>query len=502
MTTGKIITLDPADDAPGACDRIEWANAGRAILVMPEGMRWRELDYAHLARAARQYGVAIAIVNGALRQRLTARDAGLVAFGSVNDAAVKRWQVSEDVQPLARTTPPRRFAPNSLRRFFPRRNWFVLAGRALLAALAFVAMGAVAVALLPWANISLTASSQGVRTIVPVRLDPQASAVDVAERTAPAQRIDVIVEDRLSTPATGKKDVPQSKARGFVTFSNVLATPYIVPRNTVVRTTATSVPARFVTVSDVEVPPGGRADVAVQALDEGPIGNVGANQINRVEGVPSLAVTVINANPTDGGGNVTVPAVTEADYARLRVDLRDRLLAEAIQMMNQDRDVVNGGLQVLPETLFIADVQDETYDRFVTEQADSVSLNMRLQVAGLAVDPRDLEEVSRAALEAKVPEGFQLLSVESARGEVAEEGTGNDVVFYVDARGTAGAEINAGDVKRLVRGRSPAEAQAALLQTYSLKRNPQIALGPDWLTENLNRLPLVTLRIDADVRRE
>jgi hypothetical protein len=170
--------------------------------------------------------------------------------------------------------------------------------------------------------------------------------------------------------------------------------------------------------------------------------------------------------------------------------------------MKQDRDVVNGGLQVLPETLFIAEVQDETYDRFITEQSDNVNLNMRLQVAGLAVNPRDLEEVSRAALEAKVPEGFQLLSVESVRGEVAEEGTGNDTVFYVDARGTAGAEINESEVKRLVRGRSPSEAQAALLQTFALKRNPQIALGPEWLTGSLYRLPLVTLRIDTEVRRE
>jgi hypothetical protein len=499
---GRIVTLDPADDAPSACDRIEWAHADRVVMVMPQGMRWREIDFAHVQRAGRQSGVEVAIVSDNLTQRQAARDVGLVVFGSVEDAINKQWLASEDVQALQRQSALRRFKPNSLRRFFPRRNWFLFAGRALVTLVTAAIIAACVVAVLPHAEITLTASSQTISTIVPVTLDPQASEVNAEARTIPAQRIDVIVEDRLTTDSTGKKSIPAGKARGFVTFSNILTTPYAVPRNTVVRTTATSVPARFVTLSDVEVPPGGRADVAVQAIDEGPGGNVGANQINRVEGVPSLAVNVINANATAGGGNVDVRAVTEEDYARLRAELRTKLLATAAERMQQDRDVVNGGLIVLPETLFIADVQDETYDRFITEQSDNVSLNLRYQVAGLAISPRDLETISRDVLRSKVPEGFQLLTVESARGDVAEEGTGNDTLFYVNARGTAGAEISESAVKRLVRGKSPAEAQAALLQGFALRRNPQITTGPDWLMQYLNRLPWVTLRINTTVERE
>jgi hypothetical protein len=85
---------------------------------------------------------------------------------------------------------------------------------------------------------------------------------------------------------------------------------------------------------------------------------------------------------------------------------------------------------------------------------------------------------------------------------VAEEGTGNDTLFYVNAKGTAGAEINEGAVKLLVRGKSPSEAQAALLQKFALRRNPQITAGPDWLMQYFNRLPLVTLRINTKVERE
>jgi hypothetical protein len=499
---GRIITLDPADDVAGACDRIEWANADRVALVMPEGMYWRELDFAQLCRAAKARGVEVAIVNRDFKQRMTAREVGLFAFAHVNDAINRQWLPAEDVEPIRRLTPPRRFAPNSLRRFFPRRNWFLLAGRALVTLAAFAVLAAAALSLLPEAEITLTASSQGIRTIVPVTLDTRADRVNLEARTIPATRIDVIVEGRMSTNTTGKKSVPRSKARGTVTFTNVLATPFTVPRNTVVRTTATSTPARFVTLSDVEVPPGGRADVAVEAIDPGPNANVAAGQINQVEGVPALAVTVINTAPTGGGGNVILPAVAEEDYRRLRVALRDRLLQEASDKMQQQREVVNDGLLILPETLFIADRQDETFDRFVTEQADTVSLNMRLQVAGLAVSPRDLEAVAREALKLKVPEGFELLAAEAVRGEVAEEGTGNEVLLFVEARGLAGAAIDENAVRRLVRGKTPADAQAALLQNFALKRNPRIEAGPDWLMQYVNRLPWVTLRINARVERE
>ncbi len=499
---GKIVTLDPADDAVGALDRVEWANAERIALVMPASLQWRELDFAQVQRASRQRNVEIAIIHQGFKQRQAAREVGLTAFASVNDAMRKRWLVSEDVEPISRLTPPRRFAPNSLRRFFPKRNWVAIAASGLMAILAIGVMVAAFISLMPYAQITLAASSQKLETIVPVRLDTKSNEVDVEASTVPATRIDVIIEDRISTPTTGKKDIKRYRASGQVTFSNLLTTPYVVPRNTVVRTTATSTPARFITLGDVEVPPGGQASVNVQAIDVGPIGNVGAGQINRVEGVPSLAVSVINNGATGGGGNETVKAVTNDDYARLRTTLREKLLKEAVAKMREQREVVNSGLIVLPETLFVADVQDETFDRFVTEQADEVSLNMRLQVAGLAVDPRDLDVISREVLKSRVPAGFELLSVQSASGEVAEEGTGNDTVFYVNARGTAGANIDEREVKQLVRGKSLVEAQSALLQNFALVRNPQIITGPDWLMASVNRLPLVIQRIDTEVKRE
>ncbi|MCS6774320.1 MAG: baseplate J/gp47 family protein [Anaerolineae bacterium] len=498
--SGRIVALDPNEDVAGACDRLRWSEARHVLLVFPSETRWRELDYARLQRTAQALGIVLAVVHPKLHQRLAAREAGLVAFTSVEQATSTRWSSPEHTEPLRRQQPPRRFIPNSLGRFFPRRSRLAQVVRAVIAVAALGIVASAALILAPHARITLVASSQPIQTIVQATLDTRAATVNLAERIIPAQRVDVVVEDRLTVPTTGRKEVPKFKARGLVTFTNFLVTPYTVPKDTVVRTTATGAPIRFITLADVEVPPGGQANVEVEALEEGARGNVPAYQINRVEGVPALAVTVFNLEPLQGGGDVIVRSVTESDYRRLRAALRERLLQLAVEQMRQAPEVVNSGLVVLPETLFIADVQDETYDRFIAEQADQVTLNMRLQVAGLAIDPRDVRALARDALLKKTPQGFSLLSIDQIRSAVVEEGTGSLTQIYITARGKAGAEIDPNTVRELARGKTLAEAQIALLRTFSLRQSPRIELEPSWLTSG--RLPLLTLRIEARVLRE
>jgi hypothetical protein len=501
---GKIIYLTPDDDAPGVSDRIEWANADRVVLVFPphSAHPWREIDFAQLCHAAQRFGCQIAVISPHAAARKMAHDTGLLTFSSVQQAVARRWIPNDDVDPIERQVPPRRFRPSSLRRLFPRRNYLLMGLRAIGALVTVAVLGAAVLTVLPTADVTLTASRQDISQIVPVTLDAQTDKVDVKTLTVPTTRVDVVVEDVASVPSTGAKDIPTGKGKGTIILYNVLTTPYTVPKNTVVRTTSASIAVRFVTLSDVEVPAGGQAQVPIEAIDEGPSGNVPANQINMVEGVAGLAVKAVNPEPTSGGGIDTKRAVTQEDYTHARAVLMDKLLQGALEKMNQDPEVTRSGLYIVPNTLFIADVQDETYDRFITEQADEVTLDMRLQVAGYAVSPADLNSVAQSVLADKVPEGFSLLSSSAERGDVAEEGTGNRIEFFMVAHGIAGAEINENSVKRLIRGKTISEAQSALLQEFSLKGNPEIDVQPTWLFNITNRLPFVTLRIQTQVKRE
>jgi hypothetical protein len=502
---GKVIHLTLDDDAASARDRIEWAQADRVALVLPRERQariMREVEFDLLRRAGQQLGCQVAIVSPHGTQRRMAHAAGLITFRSVEQAIKQRWLNNDEVESIQRQTPPHRFQPNSLRRFFPRHNWLRYALRTLMALVTLAIVAGAALVIVPTAKITLTASRQDLSLIVPITMDAQIDKVDVAARVVPAQRIDVVVEDIASTPTTGAKDIPKGKGKGSVLLFNALSTPYTVPKNTVVRTSSASMAVRFITLNGIEVPPGGRAEVGIEAIDEGPAGNVPANQINRVEGLPGLAVRVLNTAPTRGGGVDTVRAVTEDDYKRARAALLDKLLQTALDKMKQDAEVTRNGLFVVPNTLFIADVQDETFDRFVTEQADEVKLNMRLQVAGYAVSPADLDTIARAAVEDKVPKDFSLLDLRTERGDVAEEGTGVRTEFYIVAHGTAGAKIDENNVKYLVHGKTIADAQSTLLQSLSLTGNPVINVEPAWLLRYTNRLPFITLRIQTQVHRE
>jgi hypothetical protein len=497
---GSIITLLPEDDANSVRDRIEWAKAERVVLVLPQA--WRELDFERIKRAGNQLGVEVAIASNDLQQRLAAREVGLIAFNTVEQATQHRWVSNDEVEPIERPSPPRRFKPNTLRQFFPTRNWLSIGLRFVVALVALGVVVAAGLVLSPKAKISMTASSQPISTITSVTIDPATTEVDLANRVIPARRIDVVVEDRLGVETTGKRKIDRYRAQGRVTFFNNLSTPYLVPRNTVVRTGGLGNPARFVTLGDVEVPGGGRADAGIEAVDEGGIGNVPANSINQVEGVPSLAVRVINAGGTGGGGGDTVRAVTQADLDKVKRQLRQKLFGEAVEKMRQLPDAANSNLYIVPETLFIADVQDESADRFVTEQADVVNMSMRLQVAALAVLPSDLNAIAENVLRKKVPKGFGLLSARALRGDAAEEGTGNRTEYFIVAQGVAGAEIDESKLKRMIRGKTRAEAQTLLLQSYALNSSPRIVVEPSWWVNWVDRLPWVTLRIQTEIKRE
>jgi len=501
--TGTIITIAPEDDSASIADRLEWANASRVVAELPPGFSLDEVGWMRVKRAAEKLGCALAIASRDARQRSAAHEVGLYTFGGADKAATSAWLERDDIGPIVRQgKQPRRFRPNSLRRLFPARNWFSIGARIVVASATVAIVAGAVLAMVPTAKVTVSASSQAIQTIVPVVLTLQRDTASAEKRIVLAKRVDVILEDTLGTPTSGEKTIPTFKARGSVTFFNVLSTPYKVPRDTVLRASASSSAARFVTLAEVEVSPGGQANAQIEAIDVGGEGNVSPNTINVVEGVPAIAVRVSNEVGTAGGGGTTVRATTQDDFRRLRAELRRRLLARAADEMLNDPDVARSGLYVIPESVYVAETQDETFDRFVTEEASELKLTLRMQVAGLAVSPADLDAVAYAALAAKAPNGFDLLSARAERGDVAEEGTGTRVEYYMVARGIAGAAIDENALKKLIRGQTPDEARRTLLGAYRLNGAPIIEVSPQWLPSFLNRLPLAPMRIDVTVKRE
>jgi hypothetical protein len=249
----------------------------------------------------------------------------------------------------------------------------------------------------------------------------------------------------------------------------------------------------------VAVPSAGQATAPIEALEDG-VGNVGAFQINQVEGVSASAVAVINPEATTGAEPVEARVVTQADYDRARQQLTQQLLATAVEELSAN--YLETTEIMLPQSLRIEAVPKLAYDRFVTEQSDTVGLNMRILVSGWALDVDNAEVVAYSALIERIPAGYELTDARFELGELAEEEIGSgSFTLFVTAYGTADAVVDPRTATSLVRGERLDDARNLLVTRMPLAEEPQIMLWPTWPERLrwLERMPLVPLRIDVRV---
>jgi len=494
-----VLELQGSDDAATVFDRLAWLDPGRVVLLLPWDIAFlsRPLDYELLRREADRHQLEIGIVSLDPERRILAHQCGFPTFLDVTDA--KASQVWRSRRRAVVEPPPQRWwsqtvsvRPRAMRPRSAWVRWVSLGARVAAFLLAIAVLAAAGYCVVPSASVTLIPEGQEFVTIVPVSLDPSAETADPAMQLVPARRVGVEVEGYIEVETTGVADVVTGRASGEVLFTNLLAQQYTVPAGTVVRTSSTSYPVRFRTTADVALPAGGQATVPIQGLQEG-LGNVGAFQINQVEGVAASAVRVTNPTPTSGAEPQETHVVSQEDHDRARQQLTRQLLDQAFAEMLELLDPTE---VLLRESLRIEAVPKVAYTRFVSEQADSVGLNLRLLVSGFALDVDDAEGVAYAQLTQQLPAGYTLVDASFELGEVAEEDVGiGAYTVFVTARGYAAQGIDPQDAVHLMRGKPLAEVREQLSADLPLATEPQIDVWPEWV----GRMPLIPLRISVNV---
>jgi len=512
LGTCSVVELQPQDDLASVQHWLSWLGGGRVALVLPWDMRFlsRGLDFDLLRREAERRQLEVAIVSADPERRQVARGCGFPAFASVEEAqesTVWRNRPPERVEP-----PPRHWwdedivlQPRPVRPRVPWLDWVKLGIRVGIFVLALLVVAGSAYVVVPSGVVTLVPAGREFTTIVPVSVDPDIEMVEHspfleggAGGTIPARQVGVEVGDYTEVETTGTMNVATGRATGVALFTNLLAQDYIVPADTIVRTSSSSYPIRFRTTADVAVPAGGQATVPIEALEER-MGNVGAYRINRVEGVAASAVRVVNPQPTTGAEPNEVRVVTQADYDRVRRQLVLQLLDQAYVEMG---DLLEPTEFLLRQSLRIEAVPKKAYTCFIAEQADTVGLDMRLLVSGLAVDVDNAEAVAYTVLSRRLPPGYVLVDARFELGEVAEEDIGpGRFTFFVTARGYAAAALDTDAAVALVRGQRVDDARERLLAEFPLAEEPQVTIWPEWpeRVEWLERVPLLPLRISVQV---
>ncbi|MBN1887943.1 MAG: hypothetical protein JW850_08120 [Thermoflexales bacterium] len=503
----QIIYLHSEDDILSVRDQLNLVGAPRVMLVIPpysDVLRSR-VDLRLVQRQAEQLKFELALVTRDSQMVREAGEIGLPVFGSVEQGRKRsNWRrpgLDEDPWSPGRSDEAWQ-AASARRTRRPSRPAQVM--RQVLAWTLFVGVflgfALTAALAVPSAEVTLVPDSEAMNVSLYVAFDTDIEQVDVARTRIPAEYVAAEVAGTVQVPTTGKKAIPASPARGTVVFINQLGIPINIPKGTAVRTSAFGSVMRYFTTVDVSVPGGfgAQAEAPIEAMEPGEFANIGANLINEVEGVAAISVKVTNPYPTAGGGSREVPAVTQEDRDRARSQLMQNLLGDAYQQMQ-----VEMGEQelIVAESLFVSQVLDETYDRFVTEEAQTVVLEMRLTVLGLKGHMADANTLAYAEMVAQVPPEYELIADGLAfePGEIIVPADANgDILMEMTAKGYIAARFDRDQIRQAIAGKPVEQAVSYLAEELPLRFDPVVAVRPEWL----GRVPWLPVRIQIEIRQQ
>jgi hypothetical protein len=485
----SVVQLETHDDYLSVRDRLNWIKGGRVLLIWPKRARSleRRLDLVLLQHYAASLGLQVGLVTKDPEVRYHASELGIPTFDSNRQAQSERW--------------PRRYRPAiQPEHHRPRPDFSTLRRRHALASpgwtqhplvrgifftLSILAVLAIALLLIPEAQITLTPKTETQSLVLDVSASPNAQAITLAG-DLPTHPVSVILDGSATIQASGTITVPSGYASGNIKLTNLSAITITVPAGSIVSTPDTP-PLRFATRQEAQIPagPGRTVSVMADALTAGTIGNVPAGRIITLEGPLSFQVTATNPLPLHGGSHESARAPTQADFSLLYDQLLAQLEITATAALQAS---LLAGDQLI-STAVLTDTIEKLYTPATAQPAEQLALTLRLQFSGLAVSADDLHQWAEAVLDASLPAGYTpIVNSLSIRPLTAPDYASNiRASWQIEAKRQIQAHISAQTASILARWH-PIEQAKQALATLPLTTPPMLNLSPTWW-------PFVPLRI-------
>ncbi|MGB0389223.1 MAG: baseplate J/gp47 family protein [Ardenticatenaceae bacterium] len=499
----EVLNLSGEEDIQTLRTMIARSPAERVLFVVPrKHPALRELVRLKLlARQAYTEGTLVALVTKDATIRDFARLVNLSVFRSVKAGRRARdWRSGQEIPPPDALTlsdtamrEERRHAVLERQSSVPQPiRW---SDHLMLAGLVFgmmIVLSSILLLLGPSASITLVPHEEDHELIVPITIDRSAQEITFGQSIIPGTLIEQDVQGTREMAASGRQDVPAEVATGSVLFINATGQPIEIAANTIV-STSSGTPIRFRTTETVPLTGSinSRVSVPIEAIRTGPSGNVGPQQINRVEGAAASVVRVLNEQGTEGGTVEQRAVVTAADQEQLRKQSRQQLF-QAGRAALENKVAEMGEDQILVPGMIDIDIVSENFNGIVSDQLDVLKLDMRAKVSAFVISQRDIERVSKRQLKSEIPLNYQMLEdqliVTPNEAEIGEDGL---PIMPVRALTRFRAQLSGEQIRRLVRGQPIDDAQSALSQHLPLATDPSIVVTPDWW----NRMPYLSLRI-------
>ena len=480
-----IINLDPEDDHASARDKISWARAPKVVLVWPRRGRplGRRLDLAVVQRHAGRLGFELGLVTFDSEIITHADQLNIPVFDSLEKLPPGTWTAP----PASAIPSPERRSIADLREARDADNLPQLGerGRMIAVGISAVAMLAIAVFVLPSAEIVVDPIVLPMEESLSIWIDPLPSP---ASSRVPGQTVSAEISGARRIDTTGRVRLPQAAASGEVEIKNLTGEEVSVPAGTGLRAGE----IRFLTSGEVllEAGEGSFATVPIEAIKAGLSGNVAASAIESVEGPLGFLITASNPEPTRGGRDRVADAVSMSDMENLRQDLESELteIAESELLAQLDR-----GFELVPGSLRVTEIVEEHFDVGLGEAAESLGLSLTLNIEGLGYSlPLILDAAEQKILSALpadrllIPGSLSLEAIDASADWPAME-----TLFLVE--GSLAETIDRDLLRRTVLGDPKAQAAGRLEDLLELDQAPRIRTSPTWMPW----VPWLGMRIDV-----
>ncbi|NDJ60727.1 MAG: hypothetical protein GYB67_06350 [Chloroflexi bacterium] len=508
----ELIQLAAGDDYYSVRDRLAELRGKHVLLVWPDrGTALNSLlDLRLVQRAAKRYVIRLALVTQDAAVIHYANKLSISTFETIDSGIRAKWRRGRTGIFAGRWQRPEAdVAPEALMPVASRlrieadetgmqRLLRLLSRLGIILLLLGVGLTLMYL-LIPSATITIApAREQPERTIIIIaEPDRDPPIVDVEDAIIPARTLTETPLEEATTRVSGSRTLDSRPATGSVIFINKTTDPVNVPAGTLI-STGPNATIQFQTTepATVDAGQGIQREVQIEAAATaiGGIGNVERNQITTVVD-PALAalVDVRNEQPTSGGTDQTVPAVSSADRDNLLASLRQQIQSRALAEM---RSQLRPTEAIILSTLRITRERDDwtIFDHEVGDITDTLTQTMTAEVQAIAVDGALAQQVAFARLAAEIPQGRVIESISydewTPTVQIDDDGFIN---FEITARANVTANVNQGELRQQLAGRSPEDALRYLRTQVDLADAPsQIALQPDWLP----LLPLLPNRIN------
>ncbi|MBI2863570.1 MAG: hypothetical protein HYX94_03305 [Chloroflexi bacterium] len=472
----ETVYLAPGDEIASIKAKVDRAKGNPVVVIAPRSVKAlrNPLALRLLKRHGEFLGKDILLVASSRLVRQLARYHGLPTYSSLTQ--VRRWKPKRKRQVHSAT---------ALTPFEKQRSRIGLTG----VVVSFFVLGIIALPfvvgylVMPSATITLIAATKPVSETVAIVASTDVKAIDPEARTIPGRVVEALVEMADQIDIAGKKPVPDAVATGQVTFMNKVGAKATIPKGALL---ATKSGVRFRTGDEAALPAAQWSSVRVGIIADqaGKAGNVERLAIEQVID-PQLAaqVAVVNENPTQGGTDKEVGAVTTQDRDRLEAQALAKAKDEALQKLMTTKHPTESIYRETINTQLV----DKQFDRAVGDEAKTVAVKLVVKATGLAFEAKDLNEVMAKQVAKKLPSGMAV-SADGLKVKPlgADKWSDKMVSFYAQADALAITDLNEDQIKAQIAGKSREEAERYIAENVALAGLPDVKIEPGW-TKDLPR---------------